>query len=564
MGFGNHEFIRPPEGETSFVDGLMPSGGLVGPGGISARIRSGCRSTDRTILFRGFGSLISKVHTLSLMGVDAFLVEVEVDLSSGLPHFATVGLPDSIVRESKDRVKTALQNSGYDFPAERITVNLAPAHLKKEGAGFDLPIAVGILAAMGVVDSGRLEQTVLVGELSLDGRVKPVSGCLPMAIQARRSGYGEFLAPAESALEAAVAGELSVVPIRTLSDVVEYLRGDMIIEPLRYDRGSFCAGDVQDDPDFDEVKGQEHAKRGLEVAAAGAHNVLMVGPPGSGKTMLAQRISSILPDLTFEEALETSKIYSVAGLLDGRPLMTRRPFRAPHHTISDAGLIGGGHIPRPGEVTLAHNGVLFLDEFPEFRRNILDLLRQPLEDGRVTIARAAVSLTYPARFMLVAAMNPCPCGYFGSPDRPCGCGAQQIQRYRGRISGPILDRIDLHIEVPAVRYEDLRSTSAAESSASIRSRVVAARERQIQRFSRDGLFSNAHMKPKHMRKFCRLDQAGEKLLADAVRRLGLSARAYHRILKVARTVADLEGSESIASHHLLEAIQYRSLDRSMY
>jgi magnesium chelatase family protein len=512
----------------------------------------------------GLTPLISKVFTLSLLGVEAFLVEVEVDLSSGLPYFATVGLPDNIVRESKDRVKTALQNGGYHFPAERITVNLAPAHLKKEGAGFDLPIAVGILAAMGMVDGGRLEKTVMVGELSLDGRVKPVSGCLPMAIQARQAGYTEFLAPEANASEAAVAGELSVVPIRLLSDVVEYLRGNLVIPSLRHDPESFDLGHGLDDLDFDEVKGQEHAKRGIEVAAAGGHNVLMIGPPGSGKTMLAQRIPSILPDLSFEEALETSKVYSVAGLLDGRPIMNRRPFRSPHHTISDAGLIGGGHIPRPGEVTLAHNGVLFLDEFPEFRRNILDLLRQPLEDGRLTIARAAVSLTYPARFMLVAAMNPCPCGYFGSPDRACTCAAHQVQRYRGRISGPILDRIDLHIEVPAVRYEDLRSTRAAESSAAIRKRVIEARERQIERYSRDGLYSNALMKPRHVKKHCQLDQAGENLLAGAVRQLGLSARAYHRILKVARTVADLEGSDSIASHHLLEAIQYRSLDRSMF
>jgi magnesium chelatase family protein len=497
------------------------------------------------------------------MGVDAFLVEVEVDLSSGLPYFATVGLPDSIVRESKDRVKTALQNSGYSFPAERITVNLAPAHLKKEGAGFDLPIAVGILAAMGMVDSGRLERVAMVGELSLDGRVKPVTGCLPMAIQARSCGYDEFLVPADNASEAAVAGELSVVPIRHLSDVVEYLRGSLPIPPLRYDPEAFGLDPTQDDPDFDEVRGQEHAKRGIEVAAAGGHNVLMIGPPGSGKTMLAQRIPSILPGLSFEEALETSKVYSVAGLLAGLPLMTRRPFRSPHHTISDAGLIGGGHIPRPGEVTLAHNGVLFLDEFPEFRRNILDLLRQPLEDGKLTIARAAVSLMYPARFMLIAAMNPCPCGYFGSPDRPCNCGAQQVQRYRGRISGPILDRIDLHIEVPAVRYEDLRSTQPSESSSAIRKRVVAARERQIERYARDKIYSNALMKPRHIKKHCQLEQTGENLLAGAVRQLGLSARAYHRILKVARTVADLEGTEHIAQHHLLEAIQYRSLDRGM-
>lgn len=507
--------------------------------------------------------LIAKTYTCSLLGIDALLVEVEVDLSPGLPYFATVGLPDNIVRESKDRVKTALQNSGYHFPAERITVNLAPAHLKKEGAGFDLPIAVGILCAMGMIDRQMVEETILVGELALDGRVKPVTGCLPMAVHARQSGYRRMLLPQDNALEAAVADELAVVPVKHLAEVVEFLNGSREIAPVCIDRETIWNAALMESMDFEEVKGQEHAKRGLEVAAAGGHNVLLIGPPGAGKTMLSQRLPGVLPLLSYEEALETSKVFSAAGLLNNQPLLVQRPFRSPHHTISDAGLIGGGHIPRPGEVSLAHNGVLFLDEFPEFRRNILDLLRQPLEDGQVTIARAAMSLTYPARFMLVAAMNPCPCGYFGSPDRPCNCGANQVARYRGRISGPILDRIDLHIEVPAVRYDDLRSNVPAEPSAAIRERVVAARKRQLERGAGDGIYANALMKPRHLKKHCHLDSAGEQLLGGAVRQLGLSARAYHRILKVARTIADLDYQHDIAPHHLLEAIQYRSLDRTL-
>jgi len=507
--------------------------------------------------------MIAKIHTCSLLGIDAILVEVEVDLSPGLPGFSTVGLPDNIVRESKDRVKTALQNSGYPFPSERITVNLAPAHLKKEGAGFDLPIALGILAAMGMVHPQRAREVAVVGELSLDGRVKPVAGSLPIAIQARRSGYAELLLPQSNACEAAVAEGLSVLPVGHLSDAVEFLNGRASIEPARFDAQGIWNTDPAWEMDFDEVKGQEHAKRALEVAAAGGHNALMLGPPGAGKTMLARRIPGILPLLSFEEALETSKIFSVAGQLH-EPLMVVRPFRAPHHTISDAGLVGGGQIPRPGEVSLAHNGVLFLDEFPEFRRNVLDLLRQPLEEGSVTIARAAMSLTYPSRFMLIAAMNPCPCGYAGDPVRTCLCSPHQVLRYRGRISGPILDRIDLHIEVPALKYEELHSTEPAEPSARIRERVIACRERQLERFSGQGIYCNALMKPKAIKKHCRLDSTGQSLLEEAIRRLGLSARAYHRILKVARTIADLEARDSIAPHHLLEAIQYRSLDRALF
>ncbi|SMC23697.1 magnesium chelatase family protein [Desulfacinum hydrothermale DSM 13146] len=507
--------------------------------------------------------MVAKTYTFGVVGIEAFLVEVEVDISTGLPSFSMVGLPDNIVRESRERVKSALHNCGYPFPMDRITVNLAPAHIKKEGAGFDLPVAVGLLAASGLLELDPERLPVLVGELSLDGRVKAVNGCLPMAMGAKALGWREMIVPSENVAEAAVVGDLTVHGADHLARVVEHLGGGAPLPPHVPSKADLTGDPPEAALDLRDIKGQEHAKRALEVAAAGNHNILLVGPPGSGKSMLAQRLPSILPPLSLEESLETSQIYSVAGLLGDRPLVRVRPFRHPHHTISDAGLIGGGHVPRPGEVSLAHNGVLFLDELPEFRRNILDLLRQPMEDGRVTIARASMTLTYPARFMLAAAMNPCPCGYAGEPRRACRCSAHQIQRYRSRISGPILDRIDLHVEVPAVEVEDLRDGARGEASSVVRERVCAARRLQQERFAATGIFANAFMGPRQLERFCELDSRGERLLDEAFGKLHLSARAYHRILKVARTIADLESSPSIEAHHLLEAIQYRSLDRDL-
>ncbi len=505
--------------------------------------------------------MLAKVKSGALRGVDAYLVEVEVDLSPGLPAFTTVGLPEAAVKESKDRVRGALKNSGYKFPGNRITINLAPADVRKEGTGFDLPVAIGILAAQGVVSQENLHRFLLFGELSLDGRLKPTRGVLSMALATRQAGLA-LIIPRENAEEAGVVQGIEIFAVDSLAQLVEFLEGRELLAPFSPAAPTDWSQDRADDFDFREVKGQEPVKRALLLAAAGGHNVLMIGSPGSGKTMLAQRLPGILPPLNFEEALETSKIYSVVGLLPpGQSLLRQRPFRSPHHTISDAGLIGGGHIPRPGEVSLAHNGVLFLDELPEFKRSTLEVLRQPLEDGVVTISRAATSITYPAKFMLVASMNPCFCGLYGDPRRVCSCTPQQIKNYRSRISGPLLDRIDIQMQVVAVPFRDLSAESGGTGSRDMREQVLRARRSQEKRFAGTRIFANAHMPPRLIQEFCALAADSRRLLAAAVERFGLSARGYSRILKIARTIADLEGEGAIAPGHVAEAIQYRTLDR---
>jgi magnesium chelatase family protein len=510
--------------------------------------------------------MLSRVQSASLCGIEAHLVEVEVDIGSrGLPHFYIVGLPDAAVKESRDRVRAALKNNAYNFPLRPVTINLAPADLKKEGSSFDLPIAMGLVSSEGILkDPEVLKSYLLTGELSLDGRLKPVKGALSVAMLARRHALNVIL-PVENAPEAAVVKEVAVYGAQSLPDVIEFLRGAGELKQFRTDMELSMRQDGRYEDDFLDVKGQEHAKRALEVAASGGHNALMIGPPGAGKTMLSKRLPSVLPPMSFEEALETTRIHSVAGTLrDGQALMAIRPFRSPHHTISDVALIGGGQFPRPGEVSLSHNGVLFLDELPEFKRSVLEVLRQPLENGEVTVSRAAASISYPSRFMLVAAMNPCPCGYLGDEKHRCSCTAGQILRYRSRVSGPLLDRIDIHIEVPAVPYKDLKSEDVGERSETIRDRVLAARLRQQKRFEKDGIYTNGQMKAKHLKKYCKLSTEAHNLFESAVQKLALSARAYSRVLRVSRTIADMEGSADITLHHLSEAIQYRSLDRAVF
>ncbi|MBQ9266992.1 MAG: YifB family Mg chelatase-like AAA ATPase [Clostridia bacterium] len=509
--------------------------------------------------------MLSKVKSMSLMGVCGYLVEVQVDVAYGIPSWDVVGLPDTSVREAKERVRAALRNVGIDFPSRKVIVNLAPANTKKEGPYFDLPIAVGIIMDLEYIRCDNIAEYVFIGELSLDGKINKINGILPMCIEAYNLGIKKAIVPYENRKEAGVVEGLEVYPAKTLSDVIEHLNGGRPIERYQTDVQALFSNERKYEFDFSDVKGQESIKRALEIAAAGGHNCLLIGSPGSGKTMLARRLPSILPDITFKESLEITKIHSIAGTLpSNEALITYRPFRAPHHTVSSVALVGGGSFPKPGEISLAHYGVLFLDELPEFKRNSLEVMRGPLEDNQVTISRVSGTLTYPCDFMLIASMNPCPCGYYGSKEKECTCTPNQITKYMGKISGPLLDRIDIHIEVSPVKYEKLESEEKAESSETIKKRVNNARAIQSQRYEGTDIICNAGLTPAMINKYCKLGKEEKEILQSAFQRLGLSARAHSRILKVARTIADLAGSEEIKVEHLAEAIQYRSLDRKYW